>query len=593
MGIDQDGAAYGSDSDQSPDIAHNEPSPSLGGDVANELDGKVKGSAIQAGTVSGGIHQSFNIVSRLSVDDLASLASTGVPPTSAPGKSDSRTVAPRVAAYSGVNPQKLARIMADAQAVTILGLDEWVPDCVEEAIHLKRQEMGPTAFWNYLHVVFCTDELLPYVRDEISIEFPDRVEALRRRVQRNAQIKRRLMSLLLRTGVPGRWTLYSYPYLPPFVGSLFVMPNGRKIVQLAVKRPSGADGDCVYVDFLDGVDHYFEPVFREIIESSSEEQEVVVVGAPKSAGKEFIYRSARFRRSVLVEGRNAEDWLAAIVAITWRKTVEGGEPLLQLNTPNTSTREMGKASHPSGYINQKDCFPVARPNRVPEIAGEFELPLESAYAALQRELREDFGIVDVPSAPQFNGTIPFFYADKENLFFYLFEQEFATLQKFSTVKQMFPWTVSELISLRKHQVLGNALNIVTGSMSLEQADRACRLLTLNLTVHGEFYLGEEVNRAMKIGQVSADLKRRITEQYEATKIFKYSMGREIYVEGIAGLQYRAFFSHLLPAYARIGVPGAADAISSIEDDRRRSDAASTLQALYINEQFMVSLPIEV
>ncbi|MFY1674643.1 hypothetical protein ACN27G_32675 [Plantactinospora sp. WMMB334] len=496
-----------------------------------------------------------------------------------------------MATHSGAGEHRLTRLLADAHSATIVGVtNDWVAECLEDALTLKRSRSGPDAFWDHLHIVFLADELLPFVHDDLSIDFPDPGQALKERSRRSGRTKRRVMSLLLRQGTAGRWSLYTYPHQLPFVGSIFSLPEDRRVVQLAVTRPSRAEQGALFIDFLDRVDQYLESAFREVVEGSREEHEVVLVGAPGSRPGSFVCRSARFRRSVLVEGRNSDDWLAAIVILTWRQGDRGPEPLLQVNTPHNSTREMGKASHVSGYVNQLDH---SRSRPAENLTGEFEISRETIESAVRRELADDFAISELPHRPRLLDTIRFFYPDKENLFFYLLAQELPATYRFPASVQMFSWSVESLMTIRRGQVLANTLRMLNASLTINQRSRAARIGCANLRAHGEGELADSVAEAVRRGQRPEELVRRLQDGLADATVHRYSAGRELYVNGLAGLQYRAFFSHLLPAYVEIGVTGARELSEAISADPSRADAVRELAALYDESEFMVSIPIEV
>ncbi|MEW1589459.1 toll/interleukin-1 receptor domain-containing protein [Micromonospora vinacea] len=508
------------------------------------------------------------------------------------GTRESGRMIPLVATHSGADQQRFTRLLTEARAATIVGVaNGWVADCLEAALTAKRLRAGPDTFWDHLHIVFLADDMLPFIHDEFSVGFPSRADALRERVRRYGQTKRRVMSLLLRFGTAGRWTLYTYPYLLPFVGNIFHLSDDRRVVQLAIPRPSRSENDNLYIDFLDRVDQYFESAFREVVEASREEHEVVLVGSPGWRPGTFICRSARFRRSVLVEGRNSDDWLAAVLVLTWRQGEEGPEPLLQVNTPHNSTREMSKASHVSGYVNQRDCSQQRGPDD--EWLGEFEIDPVSIEAAVRRELAADFSIVELPHQPRLTGTVRFFYPDKENLFFYVVEQELPPTHRFTANVQMFPWAVSDLLTVRRNQVFSNALRMFDATMSDNQRDRAGRIVGLNLRAHGELELARSVADAINRRQVPSSLVARIQEDLVGTAVYRYAAGRELHIDGLAGLQYRAFFSHLVPAYVNIGIRGSAALLAAISNDSSRAEAVQELADLYNDGEFMVSIPIEV
>lgn len=500
---------------------------------------------------------------------------------------------PLVTTYSGADDRKLLQLLADAQAVTAVGIsNEDITEILEAAIvEKRRKERDLTAFWDHLHIVFLADELIQYLDDGLSSEFPTRSMALAERARRVALSRRRLMSQLLRNGVPGRWTLYTYPYALPFTGILFEMPDGKRVVQLRMIRPSRLEKDHLKIEFIDRVDQFFESAFKEVVRSSTEEHEIVLVGTPAPDFKSFVCRGSRFRRSVLVEGRNISDWIAAIVVITWRQGRYGPEPLLQVNTPRNSTREMGKASHISGYVNARDHDHAANDER--QKSGDFSLPISAAINAARREFANDFGIRQLGPSPIFLETRPFYYSDKENMYFYIFSQEMSATYQFADDAQMFAWTVDELLKVRRHHVLTNARLALTRDLTQRQRTKAREVVVENLMAHGDRDLADRVGLAFARAEYTGDLEARIQAALQESKIFKYAFARELEVQGLAGLQYRMFYSTLLPTYASIGIGRAKEFLGELGDNQRRSAAVRAIQSMYSDEAYMAMLPIEI
>jgi hypothetical protein len=62
--------------------------------------------------------------------------------------------------------------------------------------------------------------------------------------------------------------------------------------------------------------------------------------------------------------------------------------------------------------------------------------------------------------------------------------------------------------------------------------------------------------------------------------------------GLSGLQYREFFSFLLPYYASVGVPGAAEHLRRMDNDEGTRLAVARLTELYHDEGVMESIPLE-
>jgi hypothetical protein len=373
------------------------------------------------------------------------------------------------------------------------------------------------------------------------------------------------------------------------VGNLFRFDATETLIQIAVNGHSRSQSQDFYIDFVDRIDPILEQSFHDIVEASNEDHEIVLVGKPVSGEDKFICKESRFRRSVLIEGHNTTDWLAAVVVLTWREGNRGSEPLLQVNTPKNSTREMGKASHVSGYINQRDHMAlIGRRRQKP--AGQFDFSTATATVAAARELRE-VGLLH--PEPRSIGTVPFIYFDKENLFFYLFEQEVSRSHQFDDSVQMFSWSLEELLRLRRHHVYLNAIKLIETMMNQEQFVRAASIVEHNLLAQGDSDLSGEISSLAFGGRISPHLVTLLKSAVQQTVVFKYHGGTPVYVDGIAGLQYRAFFSHLLPAYAKFGVPGATELLHQIQADDRRRLSVKELGRLYCDETFMTSVPLEV
>ncbi|WP_140740141.1 hypothetical protein [Pedococcus bigeumensis] len=496
----------------------------------------------------------------------------------------------------GLDRDRQVDILSRSTGVVVVGIaNAWLADVVEGALAAKRQaEQNQRAFWEHLQVVFLAEHLLEHVQDQHGWESPNADEVVEQRVRQASHIKRRLMSFLIRHGTIGQWALYSSPHLLPFVGSIFEIPDEGKLVQLMI--PSGPSGDASarILEIRGDQGQIFQSTFQQIVQASREEHEVIVVGSPTVNG-DFVCRGARFRRALLREGSNASDWIPAMVAVTWRRGAQGAEPLLQVNTPQNSTREMGKASHVSGYINVVDQALFEGIESATPLQEESpSLLLRGAVrSAIKRELRSDFGIVETPTIEEYIDTIPFYYADKENLFFYLMSQEISRDQVFPPSCQMFAWKLPELESARRRQVALNALAALRAALRPAERRRIGEVLALNFRVHGLPELAFTVLEALDSGVPSDGIVTRLEELAEANLIYKHAGGRVFGVDGLAGLQYRIFHSHLLPTYARLGVQGAVAAMQSIEDQYDRKMAATSLAGLYSDEDFVCSLPMEV
>ena len=236
-------------------------------------------------------------------------------------------------------------LLSQAENVTIIGhTNETLATMLRIALERKRAAMlRPDGCWSSVRVVFLGDDLLDWVSDQRG--YPDPVEArlLRRRL---SVFGRRTVRVFLR-GLPGRtsWQILDSPYFPPVIGTLFEMPDGRRIVQQLIRRRQRSPSGHLFMQFDDTRGHYFSKVFDEVVENSVDDNKVVPFGMV--VGERFRASGTRYRRSVLVDASGAKGWLAMVLVITWRKRSGRAEPVLQLRSQLNATRELGRA-HPPG-----------------------------------------------------------------------------------------------------------------------------------------------------------------------------------------------------------------------------------------------------
>lgn len=221
------------------------------------------------------------------------------------------------------------------------------------------------------------------------------------------------------------------------------------------------------------------------------------------------------------------------------------------------------------------------------------MPLATAENAVRRELAADFGIRSAEPRPVFNCAMPFYYPDKENLFFYVFSQEVPSTYQFASDAQMFSWTVDELLKVRRYHVLTNCKIAVSSGLTPRQRSKASELLTESLIAQGDGDLAQSVSAAIIEGSCPSDLESTIDARSLDCKVVKYTYGRELSVEGLAGLQYRAFYSALLPVYASVGMERAEQYLDELSHNDRRQRAITAMNSMYLDTDFMSALPVEV
>jgi hypothetical protein len=485
-----------------------------------------------------------------------------------------------------VNGEHFTRLLAEAANATIVGFtNEKLASMLRTALDRKRAALQrPDACWDSLRIVFLSDELLDLVNDERR-EYPSQEEALKRR-REAAMHGRRTVSVFLRGLPAARWMTYESNYLPPLVGTLFEMPNGRRIVQLLIRRPQRAAEDHLYLQMEDTQGHYFSAAFEEIVHSSVDDNKVVPVGSPVGSPviDRFRVTSTRYRQNVLKDGSRATGWLPLVLVITWRTRGGRAEPLLQLRTQLNAARELNRLSHLSGHILEDDRA------RLPDFGLEEVVPLRAARRRVQMETSEEDSGVLRPYR-----TSSYIHPDKENLFFFVYSCEFPEGFQPSGQAEMYPVSVPELLSIRENQAVRLALQLCESPpMRGKARTDAFEIAALNLTLHGHSEVAQRLTNARSHG--SAGIARITPEirELEARTMQTWPgpEQNEVVLMGLSGLQYREFFSLLLPYYESVGVDEAADHLRIIREDENARRAVARLTELYHDESVMESIPFE-
>jgi hypothetical protein len=500
---------------------------------------------------------------------------------------------PRITSRIG-NQDDFVHRLSEAAQVTIVGItNEHLTGFLEQALKRKRQEYGESAFWSSIRVVFADESLLRFVYDEFDATYPSRDAANDARLRRAGQGKRAILSFFLRCDRPESWSMYEYPYLIPFVGALFEMPDGSKLVQVATLRPSYSVEKYLFIEFAEvaGDLAYYQAVFEEVVRRSQRHEEVTLIGVPDAAKSGFLCRGSRFRRSVMVEGRGSPfDWLPAVIICTYWDGPEGARPLLQIRTRTNSSHDIGRLAHVSGFVNQEDCDELE-----PGAQAEFLLPESAARNAAVRKLREELELTEGVSELQLVDQIPYYSSQKESHYFYLYLLPLPpNRNQFPPDSQIRPWAMSDLLDFRRYQVLTQAERILREEgLPVRRARLAARALELNLSVHGHEELGARLSRQIAHQEVSQDLVEEVRQLRRQVAPTDLVPGEDRPIEGLGGLQYREFFSRLLPLYQRIGVLGAQEEMLRVAQHPVRRAALAELTKLYAHESETRLLPPEV
>jgi hypothetical protein len=480
------------------------------------------------------------------------------------------------------------QLLADAVNVTIIGItNERLAPILQEALRRKRAAGRPDAFWGSLRIVFLHESLLGAVNDERGT-LPDSDVALRQRRQA-AKWARRSVRVFLKRSNSTRWELYEYKYIPPVTGSLleFGDQKRKKIAHLLMKRPRWGTANHLYVELDDGEDEYFSALFQDVIRHSEVARMIVPVGYP--ANSTFRCEDDRLHSSVLKDGSGASGWLPMILVVTSKRRGSHVEALLQLRTEQNSGRELNRLSHLGGHVQREDL-----PKDATTAGVSFGLADPVPLRAAQRLVQEVTG-VEPESTLRPMATGGFLYPDKEHLFFFVFALELPEGAHFPRHAEIHAFPLPELLSIRANQVLRTAAQLCQATGVSERAwAAAAEIVALNLCLHDYDELGQRLLALIGCpDEARAAMATAISQMVtDRTSPSWMSESREVQLEGLAGWQYREFFSVLLPVYAQVGIDGVGELLNEIRDDERKTFAVGRLRELYQDEHLMASMPFE-
>jgi hypothetical protein len=484
------------------------------------------------------------------------------------------------------NGERFVTLLADAASVTIVGFtNEQLAERLEEALQRRRVTHSRDVFWSSLRIVYLSPRLLDFLNDERS-EYPDRQEALNLR-RRAAGFGRRSVSVFLRRAPSSRWTLYETTYMPPFIGTLFEMPDGKRVVQFLVTRPQRSTPDHRYIELEDLPDQYFTAAFEDIVHNSVTDNQIVPIGVP--GDDVFRCTGRRYRQKVLADGSGATGWLPLVLIVTYQRHAGAVEPVLQLRTIDNAARELDRLSHLSGHIYHDEVNSAAAddPRSPLLLTIQHDLPVLAARRRVLMDVGDDLPEHLVPV-----GTGSYLQHDKEHMFFFIYRLELPEEFQLPRQSEMHRFPVPELFAVRQNQALRKALLLLTSErLSLRMWSAAREIAALNLLLHDYHDQAQQIFHATHEQELS-DLVSALAEMEFGTRQAWYTRGRDVDLLGLSGLQYREFFSLLLPLYAEFGVSGASEQLATIRDDDEKRVAVARLSELYHNDVLMTSLPIE-
>src|ERR1022692_293545 len=496
--------------------------------------------------------------------------------------------------YVGERANRFVQLLADAKNVTIIGFThEQLATALARALELKRaRERRSDAFWSSLRIVFLSDALLGYVNDERLVS-PNRREAVRERRQAMTR-GRRSVRMLLRRTTSTRWELFESPFLPPFAGTLFQLPDGPHRVQLIIRRPEWATAEQLYFEFEDLADEYMTGAFEDTVRNSIRDNRAVPIGRPIRGkdGENFRCTEQRLRLQILKDGSNEESWLPLVMVVTTQQRGSQIQPLLQLRTEGNAVRELNRISHVSGHIYKEDHSQSPGASAV-SAPLTLELGTDFVIRTAQRRVLEESGD-DVPPAMLPWTTGRYLNHDKENLFFFVYRLDLPDEADFPVLSEMHHFPLPKLLAIRANHTLRLAARLCElTDLSGRLLASGAEIVSLNLTLH---HYEELAARLLGLAALPPAGRGATAEEIgqlvEPTTISCTSLGKEVRITGMSGWQYREFFTVLLPLYAQSGVADESGQIEMLDRDERMRAACDRLAALYADEVLMRSLPIE-
>lgn len=483
--------------------------------------------------------------------------------------------------------ERFLQLLASASSATIVGFtNERLLPLLREALNRKRANGRTEAFWDSLRIVFLGNDLLAGVNDEHE-DINDPVEPLRQRSQASFWAYKSIGAFLKRTR-SSRWALYKCPYIPALNGSLFEFNDHKKIVHVVIRRARKPFAENVYIELEDHAGQ-FSVVFEDIVKYSAINYNVPV-GTP--AGAVFQCSQRRLHSNVLKDGSRASGWLPMVLVVMTRRRGGRTEPVLQFRTAENSARELNRLSHLGGHILQEDC---ERPGDKLATGRWFFSLTDQIPARAAARLVSEVAAIEPAGALRPMATGSYLYPDKENLFFFIFSIELEEGARFPRQAELRTFPLSELVAIRANHVLRSAADLCRAHVPSRRIWRAAAsIVSLNLSLHGQDDLADSL-----VGLADQPLaaRARIAEQISGLAseqvALSWALGdNEFHLTGLAGWQYREFFSVLLPLYARINVDGAADLDRDIRADPAKISALNQLRELYQDEDLMTQMPME-
>src|SRR5262249_30811090 len=146
----------------------------------------------------------------------------------------------------------------------------------------------------------------------------------------------------------------------------------------------------------------------------------------------------------------------------------------------------------------------------------------------------------------------------------------------------------EILKIRKYQVLSNTYKLlVLERRQRQQLRTAAQVLAHNLNLHGHCKIADQLLQEPEPSESDIQLLRENIQDLMRDCELSYTFKNERrIILGLAGLQYREFFTSLLPFYKTIGVEGAEQCWNWLQNNQRASESLQYLQKHYQNRRLI-------
>jgi hypothetical protein len=126
-----------------------------------------------------------------------------------------------------------------------------------------------------------------------------------------------------------------------------------------------------------------------------------------------------------------------------------------------------------------------------------------------------------------------------------------------------------------------------------QLSLAAQVLADNLILHQRHSLAKLLLETVQVGGGYQLIQNHLQKLVNECQVYYEFYNERRLILGLAGLQYREFFTSLIPAYAEIGVEGAKEYMDWLKTDEDAAAALRRLKHHYGNEKSVREVVLDI